>query len=338
MSALGLCSDGLLFAKMSELTALTKRGGELQEWLAAASVSASSSSSRECQARLEELETDLLPRVGKLAVKSTQVDAVTQQPRFGPQTCSKICLLAEQLKALVVPVANLRDVTSAREGVEQEALARAQAEAQAQALAQALAQAQAEQAQAEATKHPPPPSDADEVEARLQEEADLLRQNRAAAKKELQELLHVLNGIRVRSANNSIESFVAAFRQLPKASQQFISKLLSNICAHPNDEKLRRIRLNHPVIVEHISQFVSGIDAFMTMGWEAYLEAAPENGGGKPAPVASAGPHSLFYLCSVSRHSVVLTLTEPPVDDGDNGTATWVRWFDDLSAYVASIS
>lgn len=324
---------------MSELGILTKHAREHQEWLATATSDESKTVvlSSACRSRLGDIETNLLPRAAKLASKAKQVDAITQQPRFGPLTCNKISALFEELDALLAPY---RDLAEAQEAVEQvQANAQVEAEAQAQALAQVLAaqvQKQQKQALAEASPPPPPPNDLVEMQA-LQEEADLLRQNRAAAKVQLQELVVALNGVRLRNAANSIGSFGTAFRQLPRASQQFISKLLSNICAHPNDEKLRRIRLNHPVIVENVSQFEAGIDAFLTMGWEAYLEVVAEDSG-KPAPVAFAGPYSLFQLCSISRHNVVLSLSEPPVDDGDKGTATWVRWFDDLSAFHASIS
>ena len=315
---------------MSELASMTKRSRELEAEINAEG-GLSKASAILCTARIQELEADLLPRIAKLLTKSSQVDPITQQARYGPQTVSKIQTVAAEMQALVEPYRLRHAAAQAQEALELKAeQERMQVAAEAAAAVAAEAAAALAAAAAEAEEQRAASGAGLLCEQALQQEAEFIRQSRAAAKVELQAVVARLNGVRAAAAN-TIESLGTAFCQLSRPSQIFLHKLISNIVAHPNDEKLRRIRINHPAIVENVSQFQAGIDALLIVGFEAFLEAAADECRPLVAAVDPAGPYQLFHLSAAARSTVVLNMSEPSLEDGD--TTQWLRWHDDLTAY-----
>lgn len=122
----------------------------------------------------------------------------------------------------------------------------------------------------------------------------------------------------------------------------FLKSIIVNICSHPEDENLRRIRICHPVVFNKLVKLEGGIDMLLSMGFRittAPLEAerpqeviafvnehAHASNGGHLVSLGSIS--ALLNLSEVLGLEVFLTMVEPPLED----VQTWGTWWDRLTS------
>lgn len=267
-------------------------------------------------------------RLGKLLLKASQLDPVTSLPRYGPETVAKMQRLTDEAAGL------LRDL---EEFAKQE-----EAKARDTVFLQPIAIIPVQK------EEPPPRLGEDEeaqrrqqveeieeelrrqkkMEEKLARDAEESRKKRVADRQELQRIVDGLN-----SVGSSIDGFSGAFGQLPLKGppRAFLSNLLARIVANPNDDKLRRLRLDHPAVVENLaSSGKVSLDCLTHMGFMPIIEAAPDQTTSTidHRSVGTDLYDALLRLSINSRSHVVLILEEPPITD----SARWIAWFDYLSA------
>ena len=146
---------------------------------------------------------------------------------------------------------------------------------------------------------------------------------------------------------------------------KFIQSVLVNICSHPDDEKLRRIRLQHPVVYSKLTQIHGGLSLLTACGFVVRCERSEEEAAEREAQVAlsAAATTTTANTCTrakdegstdatlgvhaslgklpmdtdvskllICAHQLDLpvnaVLLEPNVED----IPKWMEWFDSLTA------
>ena len=262
-------------------------------------------------------------RLGKLKLKASQPDPVSSRPRYGPETVAKMQRLTDEVEELLPML--VRDFEEFNKN--EEAKAR-NTVFPLQPLAIPVPRF-GEDEEAQRRQQEEIEELRRQAEEKLSRDAEESRQKRVADRLELQRVVDGLN-----SVVSTIDGFGGAFAQLPlKGSHRaFLSNLLDRIVANPNDDKLRRLRLDHPAVVENLASFGKvSLDCLIHMGFTSMIEAAPDQAE-SAIDHRPVGLPDLYYallrLSASSRSRVILVLEEPPVTD----STRWIAWFDYLSA------
>ena len=312
--------------RMSELSALGKRVAALWVWRGA------------LRSRRELLEVlvetvELKERTSKLVNKMGALDPVTGLPRYGDQAKGKIVALAEEVSSLLSALEEDQVEAQRREDVEQaifqaEAAAKAEAVVAVAALADQSAAIPSDIAESDEERSERLGQEAAAAERALQlaREAEALRQQRTTDKKMLQLLVGGMT-----NTPRSTAGFEAVLPTLTATARDFLCNLLSRILAAPNDVNLRRVRLDHPVVIERLKSSDESITALLEAGFSPHLETAPDRLGDPSVYRGADGPISTYerilHLSANTFSHVIFYMEEPSVDD----SARWLEWYDRLS-------
>ncbi len=277
---------------------------------------------------------DLVAVSAKFMEKKDQVDPVTKAARFGPSMIAKImdfssncvsleegvALVLEQVQIILQAKLDEEAVAAALEMEQQRELAIQEAAA-AQLLAEAGAGARAKEA-AEA--------------GRALAEQQLVADKAAAAREskrleaEAQErarkgAIDALNAeiIRINSLPKGVISFKSCLETIDSSSsslnaRKVLKDILSNITAKPDNEGLRKLRLNSSVLQEKLLSLKGGLEALVACGFKACLQKAEGEDGDLSATSATSAT-------SEGGYSILLIMTEPNPEKDMMG---WVEWFD----------
>jgi len=334
---------------MSELSKLLSRKEELNKWCAECEAKVPSMAL--IQTHLTEVEEQLMPKAQKLLGKTKEVDPVTGAPRYGVHHCQKIALLNETMGQLKDQLEKLSEVSSAQGNMDVEdndTKDKTKSEPAADAIyfgATVFDTALGYKDSQRITQ---------EEKTTLQRKLEIERMNLAmdplaGPKAALKKLLQDINGSTGGAeAFCSIISSMAASASDSTAHVQealkFLNPLLQNIVGHPDDEKLRFLRLQHPIVYQKFVCHMPALELLHSAGFTircdvpADLPQAPKAGD---EPVYMIGVHSqagplptnehvstLFRLAHELNLTVVAFLKEPSVED----VSTWMVWFDTLTA------
>jgi hypothetical protein len=108
----------------------------------------------------------------------------------------------------------------------------------------------------------------------------------APVKAEMRRVLQIFNG-----AKSGAEAFLAVVARLRDEEKcphlpsmlTFLSPLLQNICGHPDDEKLRLLRLQHPIVYEKLSRGAGSLELLCAAGFTLRCDMPPPT----PSPATS---------------------------------------------------
>jgi hypothetical protein len=259
---------------MSELSRIIKRKDELVVWVAGAAAIQELASARGI--KLEVFE-ELLPKAAKLLAKTKEVDPVTGEPRYGALHTQKIVALHQ----------SLTELHAAIEEVIREAAARGLPEAAVNGDESRKAEPPADAIYTDKTFFDTALGYKDSARLTIEEKTTLQMQDEiknnvlldplAPVKAEMRRVLQAHNG-----AKSGAEAFLAVVTRLRDekcahvpSMLAFLSPLLQNICGHPDDEKLRLLRLQHPIVYEKLSRGAGSLELLCAAGFTLRCDVPP---------------------------------------------------------------
>ena len=108
--------------------------------------------------------------------------------------------------------------------------------------------------------------------------------------------------------------------------KSFMRKLIGNIKNHPDDEKLRTLCGNNPVLYEKVTKYPEGPNLLVAVGFKATLDKSRES------ELTFTGDE-LKYADIMSLFTFKMEEPSPDVD-----MQLWIEWFDQLSEFVNAFS
>lgn len=344
---------------MSELSKLLSRKQELNTWcdeVALLSSAVKAPSVKQVQAHLTEVDELLLPKAQKLLGKTKEVDPVSGAPRYGVQHCQKIAALNETMGQLRNTLEKLLQVASQAGGGMDDVAEDQDKKAKANEPA-------ADAIYTDSTVFDTALGYKDSQRITKEEKTTLQRQQEiersnvaldpfAGPKGALKKLLHDINTApggseefcRIISTHRAASTDSAAST---KEGLKFLTPLMQNIVGHPDDEKLRLLRLQHPIVYQKFVCHLPALELLHAAGFAIRCdERGPpveplqtHNVGDEPVYVLGVHPEAgplpananvsrLFQLAHEFDLTVVAFLKEPSVEDITN----WMTWFDALTA------
>lgn len=339
---------------MSELTKLIGLKDELESWLEESSKVIPSIGA--VNSKLNEILNQLLPRSSKLLAKTKEVDPISGAPRYGVQHCQKIHILNEQFMRIKQNLESLveRAIT---DGAKDDLSAIASKETN-EPAADSIYMSQTVFDTSLGYKDSSRLTQEEKTTLQRQEDIrnNIILDPLAPLKADLRKTVQDIN-----SANHGVSEFaavVATHRQDPRTTPEqlrealkFLHGLLQNICGHPDDEKLRLIRLQHPVVYEKCVRCTSALQLLHAAGFTIRCDKQEgdmitnskdiSKGNTSDRTEYVLGVHSEAGL--LPTHDVVATvfrqahelnlttvafLREPSVEN----IPQWVAWFDTLTA------
>jgi len=344
--------------EMSELSKLLSRKEELNTWCVQCESKVPAMTL--IQTHLTEVQEQLIPKAQKLLGKTKEVDPVSGAPRYGVQHCQKIALLNETMGQLKDKLEKLLEMSSAQGGMdieENETKNKTKSEPAADAIyfgATVFDTALGYKDSQRITEEEKTTMQRQLENERLNMAMDPLAGPKAALKKLLQDVNSVQGGaeefcsIVSMSASSSPSPSATATAAQVKEGLKFLNPLLQNIVGHPDDEKLRLLRLQHPIVYQKLVCHLPALELLHSAGFaircdeKGPADLLPTPKAGEEAEAVyvlgvhpEAGPlptnghvSSLFRLAHELNLTVVAFLKEPSVED----ISTWVAWFDTLTA------
>lgn len=304
------------------------------------------------------LSSALLPRVDKLVQKTKEVDPITSKPRYGEKHIEKVKGLAGNVDALQEEM----------EAVMVKGRARNEAEA-----AEASHRMKEEGAE---TDNMGVLGDEEDVRQqagifslnstftynqRLEDTEATLMQSKEGVKdggnldllkNEKQQLSDIIGFMNM--GGESFEAVVhyhqeklGPFSESFLDMRDFLTNVITRICAHPEDTNLRRIRASHPTVFKNLTSVEGGVACLLAMGFRVTLETSTaektdevlqfiESYGEKNMSVDisedstvnlnSVG--SLLHLSHSVAQEAFFQMEEPSIED----TSKWAAWWDSLVA------
>lgn len=310
---------------MSEVSKLTKLIGDLQQWNSTRIDQQLSYSSQEYVTRFNNVNI-ACTSLEKIIAKSKVIDPLTNLPRYGEKTCSKIAQLNEDARSLSLLFEKLADEMKEEESKILDIPLSMNICADPEPLViQSLIPAETSiPSDAAAINNDTISNDAKNRQLALQ--AEMSRQKRHADKLELQDILNQVNTL----SPQTTDSFVSAYMKLEQESRNLVSKILSNVLSNPSDDKLRRIKFNHPVILANLTKITAGIEVIVSIGFKAHSEPEPDletfSTSAQGQQIRDTLPLKILQLSNNTNSRVVFYLSEPSVDE----SIIWIEWFDYL--------
>ena len=393
---------------MSELSKLNKRTDIATAFVDGVGKSNSSKNvTKQAKDWLREVEDDMLATVNKLLKKTTEKDAVTGAPRYGPNHVAKINALFDRINTLRETLSSiLEDCGRGEDGHiddddndDEMKVSEPPADAMytdfdknKSVFTSALGYTDSSRLQ-ETVKTTMQRYDelrllADamdpmaHVKSELRASMQVLNDGRGKCKAGVERFVQTVHALRAEAeagrqqaapTNITVSAVTVAASGssvLPvsveynhsqlQTTLKFLQSILVNICSHPDDVKLRRIRLQHPVVYALLSQIHGGVSLLTSCGFIVKCERSDEEAAEREAQAvlsAAAGASSdvdgkssgdnvlgvdastgvlpadtqvlqLLVCAQQLDLPVNAVLLEPSVED----TSKWVEWFDVLTA------
>jgi hypothetical protein len=325
---------------MSEYGKLCKLVAEVREFL-----EASRSGDKdlvEVEKCEEIISSTLCPRGEKLLSKTNEIDPVTSKPRYGENHVSKVKALASEISLLREPIDELL----------------------------ALTRSQAKQKESPGGDRGKGGSESgiqtdnifslngtftynnrlDTTETTLmQAKEGVANTDLDLMKDEKQQLSKLMSSFNKVDRNEFLASLENVKTVLGGQSQEFTSvkgflkSVITNICAHPEDENLRRIRLSHPSVLTKIVHHDGGLNALIAMGFKVrsepvavewtdevihFIDSHVPDPQVQPAVISLANISMLLRTCQMLSLDAFLVMEEPTIENTD----AWGAWWDGLIA------
>ena len=354
---------------MSELSRITKLESCACEWLRTNSASSDQMITtrirKDAKTFLDSVVSDMMPSVLKLVNKTKEKDSVTGEPRCGPKHNEKIKTLFDKITALQQNLeaflvgSNSEDIISnddneddkVHNGLAPDAIYTDstvfdtrlgfQESSRLNTIVKTTMQRQDELA-AIAEALDPLASTKTELKNLL------LDINSNAANSSKENFMTIIGNLKTNAANTSESSTSSATLM---TQLRFMQSVMSNICSHPDNEKLRKIRVQHPIVYTKLVQPIGGLLLLSSCGFKIICEvedktddittvvkeAAASDGadevvlgvhavaGTLPADTSTSSLLNAAHTLSLPVNAVLI---EPNVED----TMKWVAWFDTLTA------
>jgi hypothetical protein len=262
---------------MSELSRIIKRKDELMVWLAGSATIQDLTSARNLKLEVVEM---LLPKAAKHLAKTKDVDPVTGEPRYGALQTQKIVALHQSLTELhasieeVIREATARGLPETVVGIDASSIAR-----KAEPPPDAIYTDKTFFDTALGYKDSARLTVEEKTTLQMQDEIknNVLLDPLAPVKAEMRRVLQAYNG-----AKSGAEAFLAIVARLRdeksphiQSMLAFLSPLLHNICGHPDDEKLRLLRLQHPIVYEKLSRGAGSLELLCAAGFTLRCDVPP---------------------------------------------------------------
>lgn len=294
-----------------------------------------------------ELHDSLSLSIDKAEKRLSQTDPVTGKPLYGEAMAAKVRTARQLFDDLIIRYENTLQLAvdeEEREKTEQQRLHDCSVEAIAAVDTYSLHHSVPQEPANEETRK--------EAEEELHAQAIIAREQRIEARRQKHMAADNLRAQRfdmVRNLNNRRVSVAAALQGLKDANSPMaalsamkcVSGILQRIVQHPDDAKLRRLRIANEKLRDEITGYSGGVELLVSVGFHAELVLRPD-GGDEDEVVAEhadddtvlASAH-LPLLEQVSSYCYLI-MEEPDITSTE-GMMMWSQWFDGLKADVSKI-
>lgn len=265
--------------------------------------------------------------------KIDQIDPLTGAPRFGPATIERLVTLLALLSEVQIESADRLAVLQ-KEAEEQMKLKEQEAQLAAEALKATAASTMSIQISSSAAEFIPPEDPA------VAERARQLRQRRAEEserrKLEWDQYKAILSGYitQLQEAACSPGALSKALETLSLGARRTILTIVENVIARPDEQRLRRLRPQHPQLLADVTSHCGGLQALLALGFMLKVDVWPDIL--REAPPAMQRELSVEALLQTPA-TLLLTMGEPDPST-TAGLRAWTEWFDALKANQNTIS
>lgn len=304
------------------------------------------------------LNSTLLPRVEKLVHKTEEVDPITSKPRYGEKHIEKVKTLAGNLVALQEEMEVVMVKAKARKEAEDDEASSKMEEVETETSNVGVLGDEGDVRQQAGIFSL---NSTFTYNQRLVDTETTLMQTKEGVqnggtldllkyeKQQLRDIVQFMNkgsesfDVVVRRQQEKLDPFSVSFLDL----RDFLTSIITSICAHPEDVNLRRIRASHPVVFKNLTSIEGGAACLLAMGFKVTLETSTaekttevlqfiESYGEKKLDIdlADGSPVSLdlvgwlLHLSHTVAQEAFFHMEEPSIED----TSQWAAWWDSLVA------
>ena len=329
---------------MSEVTKLSKKVDSISQQLS--EMGQRKPSSADVKKWLIEVVEEMTPSAEKLLKKIDETDPISGVPRFGPKNVEKIRVIHEKLSLLKINLEEFIGNCSAAEDIDGVSESAVKADDIPDAIYTnntvfdtRLGFQESSRLQ---TMEKTTMQRQDELTA-LATALDPLGAAKTGLKSSIQDITTRKSG----AIAENVLALISQYREhnTPNLGTciQILSSIISNIISHPDDIKLRQIRLQHPTIYSKLVQPSGGLRLLCACGFNIICDR-PDEQDSEKTPVkdeivlgvhVAAGPlpedpvvRSVLENAWKLSQTATAFLKEPETED----TNQWIAWFDGLTA------